>query len=455
MVAETEPGTRALIARRRATLGPHTPMFYREPLHLTSAEGVWMFGADGTRYLDAYNNVPHVGHCNPVVVEAMTRQASQLNIHTRYLTAPVVEYAEMLLATFAPHLDKVFFTNSGSEANELALRIARQHVGTDGVLVSDFSYHGTTTSLAELSTGIDVAEPLGAHVRTLRIPDMLHAASSEAEVLRDSLAEAASAIASLSEAGHDVSALLFDPLFSTEGLASVPRGYVEGLVDLVHAAGGLVIADEVQSGFGRSGVKMWGHQLFDIRPDLVVLGKPMGNGHPVGATITTSALLDEFGSRNTYFNTFAGNPVSSAVGMAVLTQMRERNLQANAERLGDEARGLLMQAVSGHATVKAVKGTGLFFGLELIDPWGRPDGQATQWLVEDMRERGVLISRIGPDGNVLKIRPPMVFGGDHLELLVERLSDSLTALPETSVGAETPDSQDARGENGPDSGVTS
>ena len=419
---------KALMARRRATLGPHTPMFYAEPLHLVSAEGVWMRGADGTEYLDAYNNVPHVGHCNPAVVRAMAEQAARLNIHTRYLTAPVVEYAELLLATFGDHLEKVSFTNSGSEANELALRMARQHTGATGVLVSDFSYHGNTSSLAVATTGIPVNEPLGSHVRALRIPDLDRDNRAESVVLAEALADATRAITSLQATGHGVSALLFDPLFSTEGLLRLPRGYVEGLVGLVQAAGGLVISDEVQSGFGRTGVRMWGHELFDIAPDVVVLGKPMGNGHPMGAMITTSALLEEFTAANTYFNTFAGNPVSAAIGRAVLTEMGDRELQAGAARLGERARELLEKISNGRSCVKSVKGTGMFFGLELVDHDGAPDPALTSSLVENMRRRGVLISRIGADNNVLKIRPPLVFEEQHLDMLVDRLADAFDAV---------------------------
>ena len=425
--------TRALMARRRATMGPHSPMFYTEPLHLVSGHGVWIQGADGEQYLDAYNNVPHVGHCNPVVVKAMTEQAGRLNIHTRYLTDPVVEYAELLLATFADHLEKVFFTNSGSEANDLALRVARQHTGNTGLLVSDFSYHGNTTSLAVATTGIPVMEPLGAHVRALSIPDLDNDSRPEHVVLEDALAEAKRAINSLQAAGHGVSALLFDPLFSTEGLLRLPSGYVEALSALVKQAGGLVIADEVQSGFGRTGIHMWGHELFDIEPDFVVLGKPMGNGHPVGAVVTTDALLDGFGRHNLYFNTFAGNPVSAAIGRAVLTEMADRELQAGAQRLGERARDLLEKAGTGRQCVKSVKGMGMFFGLELVDQDGRPDPAFTKALVEDMRHRGVLISRIGAADNVLKIRPPLVFEDEHLDLLVERLADSFDALEQSAL----------------------
>ncbi|MFT4219454.1 MAG: aminotransferase class III-fold pyridoxal phosphate-dependent enzyme, partial [Microbacterium sp.] len=332
----TEP---SLIERRNRTLGPYSPLFYAKPLHAVSASGVWITSADGERYLDAYNNVPVVGHGNPRVIDAAARQWATLNVHTRYLNERVVEYAERLLATFDDGLDRVFFTNSGSESNELALRIARQLTGSAGVLVSDFSYHGNTRSLAELTTGMQVKEPFGDHVRAIRIPDATGDAADAA--VATGLAEVDEAIASLREAGHGLSVVLFDPSFSTEGLCDVPPAYISGLVERVRAAGGLVIADEVQSGFGRVGDAMWGHQAIGVRPDLVTLGKPMGNGHPLSAVVTSERVLEAFGSQNTFFNTFAGNPVSSAVGIAVLDEIQERGLVARAAELGRLARARL------------------------------------------------------------------------------------------------------------------
>jgi len=419
---------RALRARRTAVLGPHSPLFYEEPLHLVSGQGVWLTDSSGARYLDAYNNVPQVGHANPEVVRAISEQAMQLNVNTRYLFASVVDYAEMLLATHAAHLDKVFFTNSGSEANDLALRVARQHTRARGVLVTDFSYHGNTTALAELTTGLTVKESLASHVRALRIPDVDGDCRPEQVVLDEALDAAATAIASLRQAGHGVSALLIDPLFSTEGLLRPPAGYVGALTEVVHRAGGLVISDEVQSGMGRSGSHFWGYELHQIRPDLVTAGKPLGNGHPLGSVVTTAELLDEFGRANLYFNTFAGNPVSAAAGMAVLRETAKRELQRQAENVGDRARELLEKLAAEHPAIRAVRGTGLFFGLEFDDDGSGVSARRAKWVIEDMKRKGVLISRIGPRDNVLKIRPPMVFDHEHLDLLVDRLATSLTEL---------------------------
>lgn len=449
MTTASRWAARALMARRRATLGPHSPTFYDEPLHVVSGQGVWLRGGDGVDYLDAYNNVPHVGHCNPMVVQAIADQAARLNVHTRYLHEPVVEYAEALLATFDPRLDKVLFTNSGSESNELALRIARQHTGNVGVVVTDFSYHGNTASLAELTTGLPVGERFGSHVRAIRVPDLDGDTRPADVVLAEGLDDVAAALAALKTAGHGVAVFLFDPLFSTEGLLRPPPGYVEAVVDMVHTAGGLVIADEVQSGLGRPGSCFWGHELFDISPDLVTLGKPLGNGHPVGGVVTTTDLLDEFGRANLYFNTFAGNPVSAAAGKAVLHEMAERELQRGALDVGGHAREVLEKLVGHRPHVKTVRGTGLFFGLEFVDLQGGPGTAEAKWVVEDMRRRGVLISKIGPHDNVLKIRPPMVFEREHVDLLVERLEASLDDLEaagarEFPVSRATPTTKDVR-----------
>lgn len=420
-----------LLARRHATLGPHSPLFYEKPLELVSGSGVWLTDAQGRTYLDGYNNVPHVGHANPAVADAINSQLRTINLHTRYLNSRVVEYAEALLATFDGDLDRLFLTNSGSEANELALRIARQHTGHTGVLVSDFSYHGNTTSLAELTTGLKVREPLGAHVRALRIPDISGMTGVEAAaLLEQSLADVDAAIASLQESGHGVSVFLFDPLFSTEGLLQLPTGYIEGVAARVRAAGGLVISDEVQSGFGRTGASMWGYQMFGLEPDFVTMGKPMGNGHPIGAVVTTAELLNEFGRRNMYFNTFAGNPVSSAAGLAVLQFMEQEDLMAKAGELGKYISERLHSIAAGSGHVGSVRGRGLFFGLDIIEGSGsqEPAPGLTKVLIEDMRERGMLISRVGRHDNVLKMRPPLVFAREHADILLEQLEFALASF---------------------------
>ena len=430
MPAASTTDTPSLLERRRATLGSRTPLFYDTPLELVSGKGVWLRSASGKRYLDAYNNVPHVGHAHPAVANAVSQQMRKLALNTRYLNDRVVDYAEALLATLHPSLDRVSFGNSGSEANELAIRMARFKSGSTGLIMSDYSYHGTTLTLAQATTGLTTSEAIGKNVRTIRIPDAtgLDAAATE-QLLIASLAEVDTVITSLQEAGFGVAAVLFDPLFSTEGLVKVPAGYIDGLIQRVRAAGGLYIADEVQSGFGRVGRLMWGHELFEAVPDIVTMGKPMGNGHPLGATVMNSELLEAFGAENMFFNTFAGNPVSSAAGHAVLKVMEDEQLMPRAAENGALLKLELSAAVAGNARIDEVRGDGLFAGMRFTDPeTGEADPATAKRVVEAMYRDGVLISRIGRNDEVLKIRPPLAFQASDAEILVTKLGRIVASL---------------------------
>ena len=430
MSAAITPEAATLLERRRNTLGTHTPLFYDTPLELVSGKGVWLRSASGKRYLDAYNNVPHVGHGHPAVANAVSQQMRKLALNTRYLNDRVVEYAEALLATFHPSLNRVSFGNSGSEANELAIRMARFKSGNTGLIMSDYSYHGTTLTLAQATTGLATSEPMGQNVRTIRIPDATGMSESESkQLLTQALAEVNTAIESLQEAGFGVAAVLFDPLFSTEGLVKVPAGYIEGLVRRVHMAGGLYIADEVQSGFGRIGRLMWGHELFDAVPDIVTMGKPMGNGHPLGATVMGDALLEAFGAQNMFFNTFAGNPVSSAAGHAVLRVMEVEQLMSRAASNGALLKRELSRELADNPRIDEVRGDGLFAGMRFTDPeTGEPDPATAKRVVETMYKNGVLISRVGRNDEVLKIRPPLAFAQSDAEILIAKLSSVIAGL---------------------------
>lgn len=430
MSAQKTSKTPSLLERRHRTLGTHTPLFYDTPLELVSGKGVWLRSASGERYLDAYNNVPHVGHAHPKVANAVSQQMRKLALNTRYLNPLVVDYAEALLATFHPSLDRVSFGNSGSEANELAIRVARFASGNTGLLMSDYSYHGTTITLAQATSGLQVSEKRGRNVRMIRIPDATGLNKTQTkQLLRESLAEVDAAIASLQKAGFGVAAVLFDPLFSTEGLVQAPAGYVEGLVKRVRKAGGLYIADEVQSGFGRIGRLMWGHELFDAVPDIVTMGKPMGNGHPIGATVLRSEMLEAFGAENMFFNTFAGNPVSSAAGHAVLDVMAEEGLRERAAETGAFLRAELTRELAGNSRIDEVRGDGLFAGMRFTDPaTGAADPATAKRVVEGMYREHVLISRVGRHDEVLKIRPPLAFGREHAEVLLEKLTGVIRDL---------------------------
>ena len=421
-----------LLQRRHRVLGSASPLFYDKPLHLVRGEGVWLFDVDGRRYLDVYNNVPCVGHCNPRVVEAMHRQASTLNIHTRYLDEHVVRYAERLTATFVEPLDTAMFTCTGSEANELALRLARFASGGTGLIVSDYNYHGNSASLAEVTTALPSPEPFASHARAVPIPCLYHApaGTTESQLAEQYAANIAAAIASMQARGIRPAALLIDTLFANEGLPRVPASFVNKAAALIRAAGGLFIADEVQSGFGRTGDHLWGHQAHGVVPDIVTLGKPMGNGYPLAGLITRKALVESFGRSAMYFNTFGGSPVAAAVGMAVLDEIEHLQLLHNAQSVGAYVQQRLHALAARHSIIGDVRGKGLFFAMELVRDHAskEPAGLEARKVVNDMRDNGVLISKIGAGDNILKLRPPLVFNREHADLFVDTLDHALSAI---------------------------
>lgn len=425
-------GTQALLERRYRVLGRHSPLFYEKPLHLVRGEGVWVYDADGNRYLDAYNNVPHVGHCHPRVVAALARQAAILNTHTRYLDENVVAYAERLTGLFDPSLSMAVFCCTGSEANELALRIARDISGGMGIISTAWAYHGNTAAVMQVSSLFTPPEQRGPYVRTVPVMDPYRerAGRSEEALASAYASDVERAIEDFAAAGVRFAGLLFCTAFSSEGLPTVPAGFMAKALAHVHAAGGYFIADEVQAGFGRLGSHLWGHQKLNVVPDIVTLGKPMGNGHPLAGVVTRPDLLNAFTERNMYFNTFGGNPVSASVGNAVLDVLQDERLVENAAAVGQYTLERLRALADRHNLIGDVRGAGLFFAVELVtDRHAKtPATGLTKQLVNRMRERGVLISRIGQHDNILKIRPPMPFSRQHADLLVETLDGALGSL---------------------------
>ena len=413
-----------LLERRYRVLGAGAPLFYDRPLHLVRGEGVRVWDSGGRVYLDAYNNVPHVGHCHPHVVEALADQAGRLNLSTRYLDERILDYADALTATFDADLSRVALCCSGTEASELALRMARACTGNDGVIVTDFCYHGNSAVVASLSTAFDVPEGRDARVRTISVPESADADAAGAA------ADVEAAIASLAEVGMKPAAIFFDTIFATEGMPAVPAGYVERAVSLTRDAGGLYIADEVQPGLGRTGAAMWGHQLYDAVPDLVTLGKPLGNGHPLAGVVARPELIDDFAAKAMYFNTFGGNPVSCAAGHAVLEVVAQERLMKNARRVGTRLQEGLAALGAKHAMIGAPRGRGLFAGLPFFAGGdGRtPAPAAAKAAMNGMRERGVLIGRTGRYDHVLKIRPPMPFSDADADQLLAALDETLSAL---------------------------
>lgn len=420
-----ETSTADLLARRARLLGPAYRLFYEEPFHPVRGEGVWLYDAAGTPWLDAYNNVVPLGHARPEVVEAIARQASVLNTHTRYLHEGILDYAERLLATMPPELGHATFTCTGSEANDLAMRIATAHTGGTGLIVTRFAYHGVTSAIACASPSLGQYVRIGDHVRLVDAPT-----GGDAETGKRFADGVRTAIADLQAHGLKPAALLVDTVFSSDGVFTAPAGFLREAVEAIHAAGGVFIADEVQPGFGRTGEAFWGFARHGVVPDMVTMGKPMGNGHPVAGLTVRPEVMKAFGQASRYFNTFGGNPVSMAAASAVLDVIQQNDLQANALHVGNYLREKLAALGQRHAIVGEARGAGLFVGLELVaDRATRAPATAqAAKVVNGLRRRQVLLSATGPDANVLKIRPPLVFQREHADLLVERLDEVLGGL---------------------------
>jgi 4-aminobutyrate aminotransferase-like enzyme len=423
---------RELLERRYRVLGKSSPLFYDEPLQLVRGEGVWVHDADGRKFLDVYNNVPHVGHCHPRVVKALSTQAATFNSHTRYLHDNIVDYAERLTAKFDDSLSMAMLTCTGSEANEVALRMARQHTGSQGIIVTNCGYHGNTEAVSELGLGFMPEAQTTRRVLGFSPPCSYRGPQdlSEEQLADAYVGEVEQAIATFQQRGIGVAGILFCPDFANEGLVNPPAGFVEKAVELVRAAGGLFIADEVQGGFGRTGKHWWSHEWYGVVPDIVTLGKPMGNGHPLAGVVARGDLVEAFGEWGMYFNTFAGNPVSCAVGMAVLDVLEQENLLENAVNTGAYIAGGLRALQDKHEIIGDVRDKGLFFAAELVEDRAgkQPAAEQAGRLVNAMCARGVLISRIGAHDNVLKMRPPMPFGREHADILLQNLDACLGTL---------------------------
>ncbi|MEJ0024694.1 MAG: aspartate aminotransferase family protein [Rhizomicrobium sp.] len=416
---------RRLIARREAVLGPAYRLFYETPVHFVRGEGVWLYDSNGDAYLDAYNNVVSVGHCRPEVVEAIARQSAVLNTHTRYLHDGIVAYSERLLAKFPSELSHVMYTCTGSEANDLALRIAKNVTGGTGFVVTELAYHGGTDLIAGLSPSLGPAVDLGEHVRTVPAPDTLKVPAGK---LGSYFADGVrAAIADLKRHGIKPAALLVDTIFSSDGVYSDPPDFLREAVAAARDAGLLFVADEVQPGFGRTGDAMWGFLRHDVAPDIVTLGKPMGNGYPIAGLAIRPEVVEAFGRSSRYFNTFGGSPVACAAGMAVLDVLEKERLQENAREVGAYLRSQVKGLSSSF--VADVRGAGLFIGVEIAaNDKSRTDGEITARIVNGLRERRVLISATGPKANVLKIRPPLVFSKNNADQLVDALRAVLNSL---------------------------
>jgi 4-aminobutyrate aminotransferase-like enzyme len=421
-------GTAAdLLARRERVLGVGAPLFYEEPLHVVRGEGVYLFDADGRRYLDMYNNVPCVGHANPHVVEAMRQQAATLNVHSRYLHEGVVDYAERLVAKHDPSLERIVFTCTGTEANEVAIAMARLATGGRGIICTDRAYHGNSALVHRLTWAGGRSDP---EIRPVRFPQTyrpIEAGLSEDELCDRYLGDVQAAIESFRASGVPLAAMLVCSLCANEGLPEIPSGYMARAARMVREAGGLFIADEVQAGFCRSG-RWWGYEVTGFVPDIATLGKPMGNGLPVAGAVARGELVDAFRKGSGYFNTFAASPLQAAAGAAVLDVLEGEKLDARAAEVGgylrERLRGIECEAIGD------VRGHGLFIGIDWVSDREAKtaDPKGAIRVVNRLKDKGILTSNAGALFNVVKLRPPLVFEREHADAFLGAFEETVREL---------------------------
>lgn len=420
-----------ILEARRKRIGPSLSLAYRNPLHIVKGWMQYLYDADGRKYLDCVNNVAHVGHCHPRIVEAAAQQMRALNTNTRYLHENIARFAERLAATMPDPLNVCFFVNSGSEANDLALRLARAHTRGTEIICVDGAYHGNTTSLIDISPyKFDGPGGRGApaHVHKVMMPDTYRGPHSGDDAGYKYAARVEQAIEDINRAGKKLSAFICESALGCGGQIILPDDYLKHAFAHVRKTGGVCIADEVQTGLGRVGSHFWAFETQGVVPDIVTIGKPLGNGHPLAAVVTTPEIAASFNNGMEYFNTFGGNPVSCAVGLAVLDVIEQEGLQENALSVGTHLKAGLEDLTNKHWLIGDVRGLGLFLGVELVldRQTLEPAHKQAAYVVERMKERGVLLSIDGPLHNVLKIKPPLVFDSTDCDELTSKLDDTLS-----------------------------
>ncbi len=428
-----QPNYESVEQSRRSHISNALSLNFERPLHITRGQGQYLHADDGRPYLDLVNNVCHVGHCHPQVVDAIASQAAVLNTNTRYLHELLGAYAERLCSTMPDSLDTCFLVNSGSEANELALRLARAATGSNDVVVIDGAYHGHTANCIAMSpykfNGPGGPGPSD-WVHVVPSPDVYRGQYRDDDAGAAYALDVADQIGAICAKGRSIAGMFSEPILSCGGQIPLPKGYLPSSYEHVRRAGGVCIADEVQVGFGRLGTSFWGFQSHDVVPDIVVLGKPIGNGHPMGAVVTTRSVADAFDNGMEFFSTFGGNPVSCACGLAVLDVIEHEQLQDRALELGQHFKAGLERLQSNHQLIGDVRGQGLFLGIELVRDRTtlEPADQEASAVVNSMRDRGVLLSTDGPLHNVIKIKPPMVLTKDDVDMTLRHLDDVLQDL---------------------------
>jgi 4-aminobutyrate aminotransferase-like enzyme len=421
-----DEATAALVGRREV-LGPSYRLFYKKPLHFVRGKGTRLFTEQGDEYLDAYNNIPSLGHSHPGVAEAVSRQLGLINTHTRYLHEGILDYAEDLLSTLPAEISRVMFMLSGSEANDLAVRIAKAASGGTGMIVTAEAYHGNTDLITKLSPSIGADQPMAVDMRMIPTPDTYRLGTGDIGEWMASHVKAQ--IDDMRRHGIAFAGVLLDSIFSSDGVFSDDAGFLRPVIELVHEEGGIYIADEVQPGFARTGAAFWGFERHGIVPDVVTMGKPMANGIACSGVAAKPEVLAAFADASPYFNTFAGSPVSMAAAAATLAAIRDEGLLENARVMGGRLKEGLKEQARRFESMGDVRGAGLFLGVDIVEPGGdAPDHAAAVRLIEEMRERRVLVSLCGPAGNVLKIRPPLVFSASDADMFMSAFVASMAAL---------------------------
>ena len=421
-----------LLTKRSAFISSSLSLSYDEPIRMVKAAFQYMYDDKGNTYLDCVNNICHVGHCHPCVVEAGRKQMTDLNTNTRYIYENLNQYAEKLCSTLPEKLNKVFFLNSGSDASDLALRLARTHTNRENIIVIDHAYHGNTRSAIEVSPykydGKGGSGPVPSTHKTL-IPDTFRGVFRKDDPVAGQkyALEVDKIIQSLNQKGESIAGFICESIVGCGGQVMLPKGYLPEVYRKVREAGGICLVDEVQVGFGRVGSKFWGFELYDVVPDIVIMGKPMGNGHPLAAVVTTEQIAQSFENGMEFFSSFGGNPVSCAIGEAVLDVISEEKLQENAKETGDLIFSGLLDLKQKYPLIGDVRGSGLFLGIEFVSDFKtlKPADTETKIIVEEMKKRRILLSIDGPYHNVIKFKPPMVFSRENSIQLLENLEEVL------------------------------
>ena len=406
---------------KRTQFMGESPLFYKEPIYLEKGEGVWLYDKAGKKYLDVYNNVPVAGHCHPRIVASLTDQASKLNVHSRYISDVVVDYSEKLVSLHSDNLSKLQMACSGTEAVEIAIKMARIHTGGQGIICSNATYHGNSHEIFRMTIG-----PFEPEFRRVTYPESyrpIEEGLSQEELCTLYLKEVEKQIEGFSQDGIKFAGLIFCSLFANEGLPDFPKDYLTKVSKLVRDSGGVLILDEVQAGFGRTGT-WWGYQLSNVSPDIAVMGKPMGSGLPVSGVIATEEISNTFHEKAFYFNTTAATPLQAAVAGTVIDIIQDEGLIENAEKIGGYLKTELLKIKDDFDYLGDVRGPGLFIGLDIVDNKEdkNPDREKAIEIVEILKNKGVLISNAGQYRNVLKLRPPLVFDLDNANLLLETLN---------------------------------